>query len=151
MKQVHIECLPDELLVSKLGFERKFVTHHQGKSRIFDALKRKTNQLAMVDEDPGSTITSYEKSLKLVEVSQGIKFCTDQSGNKIFILNGKLEDWIVAACKQHKIKLSDFGLPEKPDDLHDVINQKLSNFDKLINKLIDNKNPAILKLKHWLN
>jgi len=38
-----------------------------------------------------------------------------------------------------------------PDDLHDVINQKLSKFEELIDELIAKNNPAILKLKAWLN
>ena len=30
MKNIHVECLPDEYLVKKLGFTRKSITHHQG-------------------------------------------------------------------------------------------------------------------------
>jgi hypothetical protein len=151
MKKVHVECKADELLVSKLGFQRKLVIHHQGKSRVFHALGEMKYQLAMVDEDPGSAKTSYEKALELIEESEGIKYFSDQLGNKIFFLKGKLEDWIINACKQHKIRPSTFGLPEKPNDLHDVINHKLSSFEKLINELIAKNNPAILKLKAWLN
>ena len=151
MKMVHVECKPDELLVSKLGFSRKLVTHHQGKSRVFHALGKIKHQLAMVDEDPGCAKTNFERKLKFIEESEGIKYFSDQSGNKIFILKGKLEDWIINACKQHEIKISAYGLPEKPDDLHDVINQKLSKFEELIDELIAKNNPAILKLKSWLN
>jgi hypothetical protein len=151
MKQIHVECDPDELLVSKLGFTRKFVTHHQGKSRVFHALGKLKHQLAVVDEDPGSARAPFEKTLEYVEEFEGIKYFTDRSGNKIFILKGKLEDWIIYVCKQYKIKLSAFGLPDKPDDLHEVINQKLANFGKLIDEMIEHKNPAILKLKAWLN
>ena len=151
MKQIHIECDPDELLVSKLGFTRKFVTHHQGKSRVFHALGKSKLQLAVVDEDPGSARIPFEKTLEYVEEFEGIKYFTDHSGNKIFILKGKLEDWIIFVCKQYKIQLSAFGLPDKPDDLHEVINQRLANFSKLIDEMIKQKNPAILKLKAWLN
>ncbi len=151
MKQVHVECNPDELLVSKLGFKRKLITHHQGKSRIFQTLGKKQNQLALVDEDPGSAKTSYEKTLQFIEEFEGIQYFSDQSGNKIFSLKGKLEDWIIKACKINNIRPSAFGLPEKPDDLHDIINQKLSNFEQLINEMIEKKNPAILKLKAWFN
>jgi hypothetical protein len=151
MKHVHVECKPDELLVSKLGFQRKLVTHHRGRSRIFHALGKVKNQLAMADEDPGSGNSSYEKALKFVEEFEGIKYFTDKSGNKIFILKGKLEDWIITVCNQYKIKLSAFGLPEKTDDLHDVINYRLVNFGKLLDELIKIKNPAIIKLKAWFN
>jgi len=54
MKQVHVECLPDEALIIKMGFTWKAVIHHGGKSRVFHKLKSVSNQLALVDEDPGS-------------------------------------------------------------------------------------------------
>lgn len=151
MKHIHIECLPDEYLVKKLGFTRKYITHHQGKSRVFHALKNKTDQLAMVDEDPGSIKTSYEKSLQFREEVEGIKYYTDASGNIVLFLNGKLEDWIVSVCKKGSIKLHRFGLPDKPDDLHDQINQKLTNFDRVLSELFNKKNRSLLKLKTWLS
>jgi hypothetical protein len=150
MKHVHIECLPDEYLVRKLGFTRKFITHHQGKSRVFHALRNKENQLAIVDEDPGSVKTSYEKSLNFKQEVEGIKYYTDRSGNIILFLNGKLEDWIVSICKKERIKIQKFGLPHKSDDLHDQINQKLPKFDKVLAELIKKNNASILKLKTWL-
>lgn len=147
MKTVHVECLPDELLVTKLGIAKKAVFHHSGKSRVFHKIQTGSNQLALVDEDPGSPKSRYEKNLKFVEETNGIKCFSDNSGNKVYILKGKLEDWIINACKQNKIKLSSFNLPEKPNDLHDVIIPRLKNFNKLISKLLASKNPAVLKLK----
>jgi len=151
MKQVHVECLPDERFVSKLGFTKKQITHHSGRSRIFKTLSKTENQFAIIDEDPGSGRSSYEAKLILKEEFNGIKYYTDKSGNKIFILKDKLEDWIINACKRTNIKISDFNLPVNPADLHSVINNKLDNFDKLIDELFKKKNPAILKLKKWLN
>jgi hypothetical protein len=147
MKTVHVECIPDEFLVTKLGVEKKAVVHHSGKSRVFHKLKSEKNQLALVDEDPGSPQSGYEKKLKFIEETNGIKCYADGSGNKLYVLKGKLEDWIVQACRQNKIKLSSCNLPENPDDLHDVITHRLKNFDRLISKLLTSKNPAILKLK----
>ena len=150
MKPVHVECKPDELLLSKLGFQRKLITHHQGKSRVFHALGTKQDQLAVVDENPGSAKTRYEEALQFIAESEGIKFYKDKSGNKIFILKGKLEDWIVSVCKQYKVDLPT-SLPARPNALHEVINQRLQNFGELLDHLIETKNPAILKLKTWLH
>ena len=151
MKQIHVECLPDERLVLKLGFNKKMITHHQGRSRIFNNLSKRKDELALVDEDPGSGRNNHEKTLKIIEEFEGIKYIKDQRGNKICMLTGKLEDWIISLCKKSKIKLSDFGLPEKADDLHDVINYRLESFGKLLAELLKKKSPGILKLKEWLN
>lgn len=124
MKEIHVECKPDEIFARKLGFTRKMITHHPGKSRVFDKLSKSKNHLALVDEDPGSAKTTYQKSLNLIKDYEGIMFYADNSGNKVFILQGKLEDWIISTCKKYKIKLSDFNLPETQDELHDVINWK---------------------------
>jgi len=151
MKQVHVECKPDQELVSKLGVTRKFLTHHQGKSKIFNKLGKNEGLLAVVDEDPGSTKTRYELSLKLQEELGGIKYYTDPSGNIVLELKGKLEDWIIMVCRKQKINILKYGLPEKPNDLHDVINYRLLNFSRLIDDLLKEKNPAVLKLKALLN
>ena len=136
MKQVHVECKPDEILVSKLGYGRGSITHHQGKSRVFHRLRKKENQLAVVDEDPGSSKTSYEKSLKFVVESYGVKYFEDGADNKVFILKGKLEDWIIHICKQYKIDISKYNLPDKPNALHEVMNQRLQNFERLLDDMI---------------
>jgi hypothetical protein len=151
MKQVHVECLPDEHLVKSLGFSRKYITHHQGKARVFNSIKSKKDQLAMVDEDPRSVKTSYEKSLQFVEESNGLKLYQDKSGNKIVFLQIKLEDWIISSCQAAKIKMGKFGLPEDPDDLHDVINARLPSLDKLLSHVAKSKNKAFSKLKAFLN
>jgi hypothetical protein len=151
MKIVHVECLPDEALIRKLGFTRKDVLHHGGKSRVFNKLHKVSNQLAMVDEDPGSAKTSYQKKLAMVEEAQGIQLFSDKSGNKIIVLKGKLEDWIIATCKAAGVQLSDFSLPEKPNELHAVINQRIDKFENLIDHLLKNKNTGIYQLRSWLS
>lgn len=150
MKQVHVECLPDEALVKKLGFTRKSVTHHTGKSRVFHKLKSSANQLGMVDEDPGSAKTPYETNLVFVEEAQGIKLYSDNSGNKIIVLKGKLEDWIISQCRISGINMQQFGLPTRPNDLHDVINQRIPKFETLIEQLIAIENGGIIQLRNWL-
>lgn len=151
MKQVHVECKPDEQLVTILGHTRKFITHHQGKSRVFATLGKSKGLLAVVDEDPGSIKTKFEKSLILREEFEGIKYYTDHSGNVVLSLKGKLEDWLLTACKKQEISALNYGLPENPNDLHDVINYRLPGLTELINDLLKEKNPAVLKLKAWLH
>lgn len=150
MKDIHVECLPDELLVSKIGFTKKKITHHQGKSRVFHYLSKNENKLAIVDEDPGSPQTNYEKGLRFLEEVGGAKFYTDNSNNKVIILKTKLEDWIINLCNSNKIDITKFGLPKKPNELHDTINHRLNNFGNLIDSLLDKNNSVLMKLKDFL-
>jgi len=150
MKQIHVECNPDETLVLKLGFGKRNITHHQGRSRIFNALTRVSGHLAMVDEDPGCARSDYENSLRLVEESDFTRCYTDCSNNTIVVLKGKLEDYIINTCRKHHIDITGFGLPDNAKNLHGVINNKLSNFMKLANYLIREGNPELVQLKRHL-
>ncbi len=149
---IHVECLPDETLIKKLGFSKKQVKHHQGKSRVFADIRNKSGQIALVDEDPGSAPHPYEKELVLEKEANGIKYFIDKKReNKIFVLKGKLEDWIIAACAKSKTNTLSYGLPQKPNDLHDVINNRIPAFEKLLDALLENKNLPISQLSQWLN
>lgn len=150
MKHVHVECLPDEYLVKRLGIPRKNITHHQGKSKVFHVLSKNSNQVAMVDEDPGSVKTSYEKRLTFSEEIEGIKCYLDGRGNRILYLTGKLEDWVISVCRKEGTLMSSYGLPERPNDLHEIINHRLPNFEKLLTELVGKGSPALNTLKNWL-
>ncbi|MBS1505600.1 MAG: hypothetical protein JSS79_03035 [Bacteroidetes bacterium] len=150
MKAIHVECKPDEALVKKLGFAVRMITHHQGKSRIFNNLKSVSNQLAMVDEDPGSPKSFYEKSLVKEDQRYGLTLLKDKSGNKVLQLSVRLEDWVLMQCKASGIKPTDFGLPDNSNHLHDVINQRISKFENLIDQLLERNNPGLKYLKEEL-
>ncbi len=126
------------------------MVHHSGKSRVFSHLKSLQNQLAMIDEDPGTVKTTFERNLILEGEMAGIKLYSDNRGNRVLILKGKLEDWIVNLCKKSGVKLDDFGLPEKPNELHSLINQRIDKLERLIDHLQENKNADLLQLKTWL-
>lgn len=150
MKQVHVECLPDALLVSKLGFTKRLIKHHHGKAKVFNRLNRSDSVLAMVDEDPGSGKSGYEKSLMLKDEKFGIKYYLDANQNKICILSGELEAWILDVCTRTKIDPTNFGLPGKYKELKKVILFRLDNLGRLLDELVRQKNPSIMQLKSWL-
>lgn len=150
MSEIHVECLPDETLIKRLGFSKKQITHHTGKSRVFHQLSKSKNIIAMVDEDPGSPKTSHEKALTFITEKDGVMIYNDQRNNTIIILRVKLEDWLLSVCKTYKEDISKYGLPDRPNDLHDKINQHLPKLEKLIDSLLNKNNPAILFLKENL-
>jgi len=152
MKSIHVECLPDEALVKKLGFTRKMVTHHSGKSRVFQKLGKVSNHLAMVDEDdPLGPKSNYERNLIRESEAHGIVLFRDNEGNRIFQLKVKLENWIIEQCKVSGTSPRDFGLPVAANEMHDVVNQRISSFEKLIDDLLTKNNPGILYLKKSLS
>ncbi len=104
----------------------------------------------MVDEDPGSAKTTYEKDLVFIEELHSIKIYSDEPGNKVLILKGKLEDWIVSLCKKSGVNLVNFGLPEKPNELHSVIIQRMIQYEELIDNLLKINNAELNQLKKWL-
>lgn len=143
--------LPDETLVKKLGFTKKQVSHHDGKPRVFTNISCKTNQIALVDEDPGSPPHKYEKQLKFQKELHGVKYFIDSKrNNKVFVLKVKLEDWIISVCKKSNVDITKYGLPDKSNALHDIINYRLVPFAKLLDDLLQNENVAISTLKKWL-
>lgn len=149
---IHVECIPDEALLRKLGYTRKQVLHHGGKSKVFNYLSNNERQWAMVDEDPGASRHPYEEKLTFKEEKYKIKYFSDRRRNNIvLVLRPKLEDWILDICSKECIDLKQFGLPTKSNDLHDVINIRLVSFDKLVDHLLTINNPSIYQLKSWLD
>lgn len=151
MKPVHVECKPDEAFIKKMGFAKKLITHHTGKSRVFHKLKTVTNELAIVDEDPGSAKTTYEQQLHFIEERHGVKYYRDNNDNKILVLRGKLEDWILNVCNEANIDPSQFGFPTRPNDFHNIINQRIPRFELLVDRLIEKESSALSYLKGLLN
>jgi hypothetical protein len=76
----------------------------------------------MVDEDPKSNKSTYEKQLQFLKEENRVKHFKDEMGNTVIVLAEKLEDWIIWVCKCNKIDLEAFGLPKVPNELHSVIN-----------------------------
>jgi hypothetical protein len=149
---IHVECIPDETLLKKLGFTKKQIQHHAGKTRVLAHICKNRNQLAMVDEDPQSVPNPYEQVLQFEKEAFGIKCCLDKKlNNKVLVLKPKLEDWIISACKKSNIDLDKFGLPVRGNGLHGVINNRLSAYERLLDDLLQKKSEYLFQLKDWLN
>ena len=148
---VYVECKPDEVLVKKLGILKKMLKHENDKGRVCKRLAKLMDCTGMVDEDPLSAQPSYLKYLPIIEEKHGVRVLSDkQKGNKVIILCPRLEEWIIKSVSESGFKMSDFGLPDKANELHRVINGRLQAFQKVIDKLIELENPGILFLKSHL-
>lgn len=151
MKRLHLECLPDEFLVKKLGYARKEILHHDDKGRVCNSLQKQSEAVGMIDEDPGSAQPTYLRSLKEISYEHNVKLLQDdKTGNKVVVLCPQLEGWIIEVCKLNKVDINDFGLSDSGNALHREINGKLNNLDKLLTYLIELKAPQLKRLKELL-
>jgi hypothetical protein len=153
--KVNLECTPDEMLVKCLGVVRKNIEHHNDKGKVCNHLQKNgiSGEIALIDEDPGSGQPKYlrEKIISIGE-AHGLKIFTDSTRNHlIIVVCPRLEGWVLQAAKQSEIKPKDFGLPDDDDELHGVILDNLGRFKSLIEKLLSQNNPALLRLQTLLN
>lgn len=148
--KVHVECLPDEALAMALGVPRKRIVHHAGKSRVFAKLQKEQGGMAIVDQDPGAARCAYERALVLKTEEHGMEFLTDKQGRLVIRLSGKLEDWILARCKEAGLKPEDVQLPSRANDLHRVVNTHLDRFQQLITSLLTQNSPGLVMLREHL-
>lgn len=154
MREVHLECKPDEAMAMCLGIPRRIITHHNDKGRVCKKLKIEQGIIGMVDQDPGAPQPHYLLGLEnLPHITKyGLIELVDRNrDNVLIIVCPRLEDWIVDIARRQQIKLREFGLPDKPNDLHKVINTKLDGFKRLIEHLMAIESEPIMYLKRLLN
>ena len=124
---IYVECKPDGILVRHLtGLPKRQVAHEiQGKGGVCNRLMRNRDLVAMLDEDPGATQPTYMTHLTLSDenVQLGLKLYRDASrNNRIVVLCPKLEDWLIRAAGDSDLSMSTYGLPDRANALHKVIN-----------------------------
>lgn len=152
MKQIHLECEPDEVLVKALGFPRKKVNHHNDKGRVCNKLEKETEVIGMIDEDPDSPQPTYLKQLTEVETKHSIRLLNDvKRGHKLIVIQPRLEEWILAVAAKQRVDVKLFGLPDKPERLHQLVTSRLTQFKDLIEHLYTLKSEPILHLQRLLN
>ena len=154
MKQIHLECKPDEVLVKALGFSRKAVRHHNDKGRVCNTLQKHLNEVGMIDEDPMAPQPTYLASLLVVagESKHNLRVLTDTArGHKVIIVCPRLEEWIIQVAVGQQVDMGQFGLPSKASTLHKLITSRLGQFSNLVSHLLDQQAEPILHLQRLLN
>lgn len=130
------ECKPDTLLVKLLAGRE--VDHLGGKSRLIKRMVRSgESSKGLIDEDPQSPQPPLLRRFKLLcdERSVNLKIYEDEYGNRLITLSPNLEEWIISSAKEAGIDLESYGLPDKSEDFHRIINLDLRKFQKLISDL----------------
>jgi len=154
---IFVECKPDYALVCKLREDQnRKVEHSYGKSSVLNKLVREggyENSLGMIDEDPNSnqpkTLREFMEISNVTDCKIKILNYT-RLNNNVIVLCPRLEEWIIAASNEAGLRMIDYGLPNEPDKLHEIINLNVEKFNLLIDDLMGRSN-RINKLKKSLN
>jgi hypothetical protein len=95
----------------------------------------------MIDEDPDSnqpkTIRDFTEKAYLRDCDIRILYYRFLN-NHVLVLCPELEEWIIAASHEARIEMADFGLPNNPEKLHEIINLNIDKFEILVDALRGN-------------
>jgi len=146
-----LECLPDETLARRLGCARRSLQHLAGKSRICKRLAESESDIGLIDEDPNAVQPSYLDNLHLVCEKHEIRIYQDQKRNhRVVVLRPRFEEWLIRTTEYAGMKMSDFGLSSRGNELHREINSRIGKLEKLLGELIDRRNQRLIHLKDSL-
>ena len=138
---IYVECYPDTVLVLTLTrLPQREVIHENGKGGVVNRVKNSRNSRGLVDEDPMTTQPTYIGTMTVLEdlPASGLRLLHDSArGNHIVVLCPRLEEWTVRAARDTGIDLSRYNLPNDPTRLHQVVNDYLSSFQRLVEDLRD--------------
>lgn len=136
---IYVECKTDQALVRCItNVARREIVHERGKSRVCKKLAERRNCKGLVDEDPSSAQPPYMAKLTLEKdlPQDELKVLYDAStDNRLIILCPRLEDWILKAAREAKLKLEKYPLPNSAERLHRVVNLSLDKFERLLEDL----------------
>jgi|WetSurMetagenome_2_1015567.scaffolds.fasta_scaffold266367_2 hypothetical protein len=152
---IAVECFADMTLVQCLtSLPRNQIAHYfRGKSGVCTQLQQNTQSIGLIDEDPFAAKHPFEKMGVFDDnyVKYDIKYRLYPSqSNRLIILCPKLEDWIIESARQARVDLVKNGLPDDPNSLHNVIDQKLNEFRVIIALLKKNRSDRLETLSNLL-
>jgi hypothetical protein len=152
---IYLECYGDEALVRALGAKSKQVKHAFSKGEVCNMLRKVSNSIGIVDEDPNSGKPLYEKYMlgRIVFENPFLILCLDtESQNKLVIIRPRLEKFIIQLAKN-----SDTHMDQIPNDarrLYEYLTmrrntQKFGFFRDFISEILK-KNETMRKLEDFL-
>lgn len=150
--KILVECNADEMVARNLGVSRKQLLHFGGKYELVKKLKERTNDIGIVDEDPGKNQPEDISNYHLINSAERLKLLSRQGSGKqkLIIVCPKLEDWLLGRAKSSDIQPEDYGLPSNPDRLHSIPRYETKEgFKRFLAELIE-KDKGMKLLHKWL-
>ncbi len=150
--KVLVECSADEIVLRNLGVPKKQLLHFGGKYELVKKLKERTNDVGMVDEDPGKLQPQDMSSYRRTDSAEGLYLLTRQGrgGQRLVVVCPKLEDWLIDRAKSSGVRPEDFGLPNDPDRLHGIPRyEQKEGFCRFLAELIK-RDKGMFLLRRWV-
>jgi len=147
-----VECSADEIVLRNLGVPKKQLLHFGGKYELVKKLKERTNDVGMVDEDPGKLQPQDMSSYRRTDSAEGLYLLTRQGrgGQRLVVVCPKLEDWLIDRAKSSGVRPEDFGLPNDPDRLHGIPRyEQKEGFCRFLAELIK-RDKGMFLLRRWV-
>jgi hypothetical protein len=108
--------------------------------------------IGLVDEDPASAQPRYFDGLKFISEEHDIRQLGDLArNNSLIVLRPRLEEWLVRTADLAGISLPDFGLSERPNELHREITSRLPALAKFLDRLLAESNPRLSHLRKLIS
>jgi len=158
---IYVEGDPDKTLAKVISNQGADIRRELGKSRVCSQLKSSHNCKGMIDEDPESLPEPYLTTLQEVNTGEGAAMhglrvlYDNQNNNTLVLLCPKLEEWILLACKESRINIRQYNLPDNSEDLHSSLTLKhkhnMTDFERLLEALLVASSPRLRTLSRLLN
>lgn len=158
-RKIFVEGKTDVIFVKALGIPARRISKTDSKGKVCKKVSKSIYVIGLVDQDPTTNPPEYiRKKTQFLNKKHNITLHWDkEQDNYIISLCPALEGWLMTVVKGTAIDLSQYFKDKKrkikitAHNIHKVILSNLDNLVKLVQYLIDQKNPAILYLQHLLN
>jgi hypothetical protein len=153
MREIVLECNPDEALVKVLGYTRKMITHQSSRGEVINYLKKNPLAIGIVDDDPGSAKPTYfSKFTRETEEQFDVEsFYIPKLKTRVIVIKPRLEEWILKQAVASQINLKQYSMPADANELHKIINTRIPRFEGLLKEMLVKENPGLKHLRNLIN
>lgn len=74
----------------------------------------------------------------------------EREPHRVIVLRPRLEEWIIDAAKAARVRMSDFGLSDRGNELHREITSRLGAFARLVDALSAAGSKHLARLRELL-
>lgn len=143
---IYVECDPDVVLTETIYAEEEDifsvpeqVIHAGSRSQVITSVEKNSSAKGLIDEDPLCQNPTYIRNMNLNDDYQNCNIKVlkdDDKNNTIVILSPRHEEWILRACELESVDVTNYGLPNSANRLHDTINVNIEKYKQLLEDLM---------------